>query len=381
MDRAETDKPLPPFFEFSSAEAATMGLRRPWQRKLTPTFKHESADFVVYVLDGFEPGFVAQEPPELEEFGADGFFDSRGRQAELGIEDSTVVVKGWSRQPNVEVFDSLLRAAAASYLPQIDVGALSTAELRDRLVPVLREYQREQMLSWPAQKLARSIGRRIPLSGMAFWGAWVLAGMVGSVLPSLVFAFGWLGPITGLADVWIANLVSAVIIAFPQYVVLRLLIGHSSFAGAMWIPVSAVAWLAAALVDSVSTERITNALSSVGAIQALIPGPIPFMTLIIAVENITLAAVLGLAQGLLLARVFVARSATWLWFGGNLVAGVVNLIVIEARNNSAANQTNQTTLDLLLPIAIYGALYAAVTGIVLVALSRGDRKDAAPVVS
>ena len=132
-----------------------MGLRRPWQRKLTPTFKHDSVEFVVYVLDG--PGFISQEPPELEEFGPDGVFDSGGRQAELGIEDGTVVVKRWSEQPRMDTFDRLLRAAAASYLPQVDVGPLSTIELRDLLVPVLRQYQREQMLFWPVERWARKL--------------------------------------------------------------------------------------------------------------------------------------------------------------------------------------------------------------------------------
>ena len=157
MDHPETDDPLPPFFEFSSSEAATFGLHRPWQRRLTPTFKLDADDFVVYLLDG--PGSIQQEPWGLEEFGPDGVFDSRGRQAELGIEDFAVVVKRWSEQPNVDVFDRLLRAAAASYLRQIDVGALSTAELRGRLVPVLRQYEREQMLFWPAEKLARNLWR------------------------------------------------------------------------------------------------------------------------------------------------------------------------------------------------------------------------------
>jgi hypothetical protein len=158
-DHTGPDNPLPPFFEFSSAQAATMGLRRPWQRKLTPTFEYDSVEFVVYVLDGSGPGFISQEPPELEAFGPDGVFDSRGRQAQLGVEDFTVVVKAWSEQPVVDVFDRLLRAAAASYLSQIDVGALSTLELRDRLVPVLRQYQREQMLFWPIEKLARNLLR------------------------------------------------------------------------------------------------------------------------------------------------------------------------------------------------------------------------------
>jgi len=159
--RSEPDNPLPPFFEFSSAEAATMGLRRPWQRRLTPTFEYDSVEFVVYVLDELGPGFIFQEPPEMVEFGPDGVFDSRGGQAELGVEDSTVVVKGWSKQSRVDLFDRLLRAAAVSYLPHVDVGVLSTLELRDRLVPVLRQHQREQMLFWPAEKLARNLWRLI----------------------------------------------------------------------------------------------------------------------------------------------------------------------------------------------------------------------------
>jgi hypothetical protein len=221
------------------------------------------------------------------------------------------------------------------------------------------------------------MAHRIPLSGMAFWGAWVQAGSAGSGLLYLVVYFGWFGPIYGVGDFWIANVVGSAILAFPQYIVLRLLIGHSSLAGAMWIPVSVVAWLAADLASSASTERITNALLSVSAIQALTPGPISFLTVVEGVQAITFAVVLGLAQGLLLARVFVARSAAWLWFVANLVAAVVVWIVVQIRIDDVSNQTNQSFLDLLLPIAILGGLYAAVTGIALVALPRRKRKDAA----
>jgi hypothetical protein len=215
---------------------------------------------------------------------------------------------------------------------------------------------------------------RIPLWRIAFWGAWVLAGMVGTVLPYVATASGWFGLISTGGDGWIAIVAGEAIVAFPQYIVLRLLIGHSSFAGAMWIPVSAVALLAADL----AIYAFTNALLSVGAIQALMPS-FPIFTVITVVENITLAAVLGLAQGLLLARVFVARSAARLWFGTNLVAAVVVLIATLIQPNSVSNPTNQTAVDQLLQTAILGALYAAVTGVVLVALPRRDRKGAAPV--
>jgi hypothetical protein len=214
---------------------------------------------------------------------------------------------------------------------------------------------------------------------MACWGAWVLAGGVGSVLPGLGAILGWFGPIYNDGDYWIVNVVSAALVAFPQYIVLRLLIGHPSLAGAMWIPVSAVAWLAAGLAGGVSAEWIANTLQSAGAFQSSTPGPFSFITVIIGVESITYAAFLGLAQGLLLARVFVARSAARLWFVGNLVAAVVIFLVTQIRINGVSDQTNQTVVDLLLPTAILGALYAAVTGIGLVALSRRDRKGAAAV--
>jgi len=201
---------------------------------------------------------------------------------------------------------------------------------------------------------------------MAVWGAWVLAGAAGSVLPYLAFTFGWLPADGG----WIAAVVGAAIVALPQYIVLRLM-GHSSLASAMWIPVSVVAWLAADLALWVSAERIANALLSVGAIQALTPGPFRFLTMVTGVELATTAAVLGLGQGLLLARIFVARSAAKLWFVGNLVAAVVMWIVIVFRLNGVST-TTQTVVDLLQPIAIDGALYAAVTGIALLAMSRRD---------
>ena len=160
MNAPQAGDPLPPFFEFSSAEAATMGLRRPWQRKLTPTFTYDSVEFVVYVLDDSAPGSIYQEPPEFHEYGADGVFDATGRQAELAIEDDTVVVKTWSPERNIDVFERLIRAAADSYLPQIGVTTKTTAELVERLVPVIRQYQREQSLFWPIQRWAENLRRR-----------------------------------------------------------------------------------------------------------------------------------------------------------------------------------------------------------------------------
>ena len=138
MDRQEPDGPLPPFFEFDPTDASE-----------------------VFVFD--KPGHIYQEPPEFEEGGPDQVFDSRGRLAELGVEDYLVVIKGWS-EPNVEQFDKCLRGAAGYRLPDEEVRALGTFELRDRLEAVVRQWQREHSLTGRlsafTQNLRRFVSRR-----------------------------------------------------------------------------------------------------------------------------------------------------------------------------------------------------------------------------
>jgi len=175
----------------------------------------------------------------------------------------------------------------------------------------------------------------------------------------------------------IVTVVAAAMMAIPQYTVVRLLTGRPSFAGAMWIPVTVGAWLAFVLATPAFAESIANALLSVGVIRTLMPGPFPFLSLISGIELITLAALLGLAQGLLLGRVFAARSASGLWFAANLLAALVMWIVIEIRD-SGSSRPNQTAIDSLLPTVFYGFLYAAITGVALVAAARRRRKGAAP---
>jgi hypothetical protein len=132
------DNPLPPFFEFDPTDASE-----------------------VLIFD--KPGHINQEPPEFEERGPDQVFDSRGRLAELGVEDYLVVIKGWS-EPNIDQFDRCLRGAAAYRLPEDEVRALGTFELRDRLEAVVRHWQREHSLagrlSALTQKLRRFVSRR-----------------------------------------------------------------------------------------------------------------------------------------------------------------------------------------------------------------------------
>jgi hypothetical protein len=137
MERPD-DNPLPPFFEFDPTDASE-----------------------VFVFD--KPGHIYQEPPEFEDGGPDQVFDSRGRLAELGVEDYLVVIKGWS-EPKMEQFDKCLRGAAAYRLPDEEVRALGTFELRDRLEVVVRQWQREHSLTGRlsafTQNLRRFVSRR-----------------------------------------------------------------------------------------------------------------------------------------------------------------------------------------------------------------------------
>ena len=135
MERHEPESPSPPFFEFNSADTT-----------------------LVRVFD--KPTHIHQEPPELEEYGPDHVFDSRGRLAELGVEDFGVVAKRWS-EPDLDQFERYLHRAATRFLKGDDVSALSTVELRDRLEPVLRQWQREHMPFWPVERLARKVWKSV----------------------------------------------------------------------------------------------------------------------------------------------------------------------------------------------------------------------------
>jgi len=131
----EPDNPLPPFFEFNSADESYL-----------------------FVFD--KPGHINQEPPELEEYGPDKVFDSRGRLAELGVEDFVLVIKGWS-EPDMDLFGTYLGRSAARYLPQDVISVLSTVELRDRTYAVLRQRQREHSLFGRLSRFARNLWRPV----------------------------------------------------------------------------------------------------------------------------------------------------------------------------------------------------------------------------
>jgi hypothetical protein len=214
---------------------------------------------------------------------------------------------------------------------------------------------------------------RPPFWGIATWAAWVLAGAVGNTGVLLALTAGWF-PVSD-SDQVISACVGGAIIGIPQYLVLRLS-GRPSLASAMWIPVTMVAWLAYVLGGIALAGAIADGLYSVDAVRAL-RLPVGLLTLQIGAEFLTLAALVGAGQGLLLSRVVMARSAVGVWVAANLLAAVVVGIAVTIRDTGDTS-TNQSEADVLLSAALVGGIFAAVTGVALVALARRARTGAAP---
>ena len=203
----------------------------------------------------------------------------------------------------------------------------------------------------------------------------MLAGAVGNTGVLLAFSAGWFPVSDSDQVIVISACVGGAIIGIPQYVVLRLS-GRPSLASAVWIPVTMVAWLAYVLGGVALAGAIANGLDSVDAVRAL-PLPVGLLTLQIGAEFLTLAALVGVGQGLLLSRFVKARSAVGVWLAANLLAAVAVGIAVTIRDTGASS-TNQSEADVLLSAALVGGIYAAVTGVALAALARRARTVAAP---
>src|SRR5438552_1402273 len=156
--------------------------------------------------------------------------------------------------------------------------------------------------------------------GLALWGAWLVAGVAGSLLPVLPAAFNLRFPIVaGLsldhASGLSSALVGATCLALFQTIVLGALKARFSASVLMWIPVSTGATVVAYLAIALWQVTVPRTVISVSAIGASLPPGFPLLQVIFALFGIAVAVVVGLAQGMLLARVLRRRSAVGLWFG------------------------------------------------------------------
>ena len=212
--------------------------------------------------------------------------------------------------------------------------------------------------------------------GMAFWGGWLLAGTAGSLLPVLPAALNVRFPIVadlGLADAYGLSsiILAAICLALFQTIVLGALRGRFSTSVLMWIPVSAGATLAAYLAIALWQVTVARTVISVSAIQAWLPAGFPLLQVIFALFGIAVAVVVGLAQGILLGRIFERSSVIGLWLAANLVGAVLVGVVFGIRLQEPVTGNDATLTAIFLSnTLIDGGLYAAVTGAALVAIGR-----------
>jgi len=212
--------------------------------------------------------------------------------------------------------------------------------------------------------------------GLALWGAWLVAGVAGSLLPVLPAAFNLRFPIVaGLSPDHASGLSSALVgatcLALFQTIVLGALKARFSASVLMWIPVSTGATVVAYLAIALWQVTVPRTVISVSAIGASLPPGFPLLQVIFALFGIAVAVVVGLAQGMLLARVLRRRSAVGLWLGANLVGAVLVGIVFGIRLMEPVTGSDADRTAIFLSNTLIDAvLYAAVTGAALVAFAR-----------
>src|SRR5260370_13125910 len=129
----------------------------------------------------------------------------------------------------------------------------------------------------------------------------------------------------------------------------------------MWIPVSIGAMLVAYLVIAIWQVTVPRTVISVSAMQASFPPGFPLLQVIFALFDIAVAGFVGLAQGILLARVFRRRSAVGLCLVANLVGALLVVIVFGIRLQEPVTGSDaDLTAIFFSNRLIDGVLYAAV---------------------
>jgi hypothetical protein len=231
-----------------------------------------------------------------------------------------------------------------------------------------------------------SVARRSAPSGslrpLVVWLAWIVAGAAGSGVAVLVTQAMWDNQVgaSQLGTDWFGFftvLFSEVCLAAAQFAVLRALVGRRSLTIAAWFPVSVVAAVVAALGIDVWQSTVPRALISVSAIQSSLPPDFPLVQVIQAFFGLTGAAVIGLAQGSLLAR-WIEPRVLWLWLLANLLAAITVGFVQGIRTPLTGGSD---TLTFELNAIADGVHYAAVAGLALVvATTRKSRFPANTVV-
>ena len=206
--------------------------------------------------------------------------------------------------------------------------------------------------------------------GFTLWLAWVGAGALGAAVAASASqpgneVFGEPG-----ASYW-APIVLAVPLALFQFLVLVRLVGVSVVHAGMWIGVTLVASAAGVFATSgwlfVAPEPLTRMF-----------GVDTGMNIVFTVGDYMNPLLLGLAQGVVLAWVFGRPRNAVLWVAISVAAFAVSIrLTIFAMTASGFDL--QTVSDgYVLPRVVFAALYAAVTGLALVAMVKMRPRVSAP---
>ncbi|SRR5712692_3787938 len=205
---------------------------------------------------------------------------------------------------------------------------------------------------------------------IVLWSAWVVASMVGFMLTVIAelrplgVPFGYEPGQMGFELTFV--LVGSAGVALLQYVVLRVVLGNATVAVVAWVPIVVIVGVATYLAEYV--WHISPTLGAPADIQVI---PTLF--------QIADSLLVGLAQGVVLMKVFHLRSAIGLWPAASLIATVTDYVALNSQPILRALDGLPLLAALLVGNALGGGLYGAVTGAALVALARRSARSALPV--
>ena len=207
-----------------------------------------------------------------------------------------------------------------------------------------------------------------PRSAFRFWIAWVAAAAVGTALAaaatSPAAAYG------SVVDVgrWISAPLLALPVALLQFVVLRALLRVSPGTAGLWVVLTLIAAVAqgpaliAWYLGVIPIFGGSSTLTAEGVVWSVDPRWADFA---LDSSQYIAPALLGIAQGIALVRVFGHPGVVAIWLFTNLLAFIGAIQLATLALGGAWFQVD----DYVVRVTVYGTIYGAITGAVLVAMS------------